>query len=83
MSTPFRAPYWALKMPFHIAAFTIVGTAQGMTTIARNSHRPRRSTLSSAARPRPRTSSNPVETRVKYSVRPTVAQNPGSTSTDA
>src|SRR5665648_864951 len=34
-----RAPYCAFRIPFHIAALTIVGTAHGMTTTARNSQR--------------------------------------------
>jgi predicted ATP-grasp superfamily ATP-dependent carboligase len=70
-------------MPFHIAAFTIVGTAHGTTTIARNSQRPRISAWSRAASPRPSSSSRAVETTVKYIVRPMAAQNPASVSTDA
>ena len=64
-------------MPFHIAALTIVGIAHGMITIARNSQRARSLALSSPATISPKTSSSAVETRVKYSVRPIAAQNPG------
>src|SRR5665647_165478 len=70
VSRALSAPYWALKMPFHMAALTMVGMAHGMTTMARNSHRALSFALSSPATMRPKESSSAVDTSVKYSVRP-------------
>jgi hypothetical protein len=54
---------------------TIVGSAHGSTTIVRNSQRARSGALSNSAIAMPNTSSNPVDTTVKYAVRSTADQN--------
>jgi hypothetical protein len=63
--TALAAPYWALKIDRHIAPLTIVGSAQGRITTARNSQRSRMGAASRNASPRPRISSSAVETTVK------------------